>query len=281
MGLGSIGTDTGGSIRIPAAACGVVGLKPSLGEIPTDGVIPLSRTTDHVGPLGRTVQDVAWLWAAMADQPLPSLKLRDAATLRLGRLRGYFSLLADEVSSAFSDGLSGLQRHGATIIERSVDGAATSLPVYVNLVLPEAAAWHAKWLDSRTSDYTPDVWARFTSGRTISAVDYLAARAARHALTAAVDAALVDVDALVLPTMPIVAPFIGPTEVTIAGDRLPIRAAMLRHTQLFNMTGHPAISLPMRASGLPVGLQLVGRRGETERLLAVAALVERLVSPAA
>src|SRR5689334_2247584 len=104
MGLGSIGTDTGGSIRIPAAACGVVGLKASLGEIPTDGVIPLSRTTDHVGPLGRTVQDVAWLWAAMADQPLTAVEPRDAATLRVGRLGGYFSLLADEVAAAFTGG---------------------------------------------------------------------------------------------------------------------------------------------------------------------------------
>jgi aspartyl-tRNA(Asn)/glutamyl-tRNA(Gln) amidotransferase subunit A len=283
MGLGSIGTDTGGSVRIPAAACGVVGLKPSRAEIPTQGVFPLSASLDHVGPLARTVQDVAWLWAAMADRPLDRLVVPEAPTLRLCRLEGYFAVATGEVRAAFENALRELSGRGASINEKALSDASTIAQTYVHLVLPEAANVHVRFLDSRSADYTPNVRARLESGRSISAVDYLNARAAQLALRQIVDAALSDSDALVLPTLPCVAPVIGAAEVTLDADtglRLPIRTAMLRQTQLFNLTGHPAISIPLRTPGLPVGLQLVGARNQTARLLAVAAAVEKLVSPA-
>jgi aspartyl-tRNA(Asn)/glutamyl-tRNA(Gln) amidotransferase subunit A len=283
MGLGSIGTDTGGSIRIPAAACGVVGLKPSLGEIPTQGVTPLSVSLDHVGPLGRTVQDVAWLWAAMAERPMDRLTASEVRTLRLRRLGGYFALATGDVRAAFERAVRALRECGAWVDERALAGTSTIGQVYVHVVLPEAAAWHAPYLDRRSADYTPSVRARLESGRSISAVEYLKAQAARRALQQAVDEALVDVDALMLPTLPFVAPPIGATDATVdsdSGERLPLRAAMLRQTQLFNLTGHPAISLPLRTPGLPIGLQLVGARDCTARLLTVAAAVENIVSPA-
>ena len=283
MGLASIGTDTGGSVRIPAAACGVVGLKPTAGEIPTDGVVPLSFSLDHVGPLGRTVQDVAWLWAAMAGQPLDRILPPEAATLRLGRLTGYFSLLAGEVRVAFEGAVNDLRLRGASITDKTLAATASIAQTYVNIVLPEGAAWHARYLETRSADYSAAVRARLESGRTIAAVDYLKARAARAALRSAVDAALADCDALLLPTLPIVAPLIGASDAVVdpdSGERLPVRTAMLRHTQLFNLTGHPAVSLPLRTPGLPVGLQLVGHRDRTPRLLAVAATVEKIVSPA-
>lgn len=283
MGLASIGTDTGGSVRIPAAACGVVGLKPTLGEIPTDGVIPLSWSLDHVGPIARTVQDAAWLWAAMAGQPLDLVAAPEMTTVKFGRLAGHFALLSGEVRVAFDGAVNDLRLRGASIIEKSLPGAAAVAQTYVNVLLPEAAAWHARYLETRSADYTPAVRARLESGRSIPAVDYLKARAARQTLRTAVDAALAECDALLLPSLPIVAPLLGASDVAIdaeSGDRMPVRAAMLRQTQLFNLTGHPAVSLPVRTPGLPVGLQLVGRRGATARLLAVAAAVERVVSPA-
>ncbi len=282
MGLGSIGTDTGGSIRIPAAVCGVVGLKPCPGEIPTQGVVPLSFSLDTAGPLARTVQDAAWLWSAMADQPFDLLVPRDVTSLRIGRLGGYFSLAAGEVRVAFEGALNDLRMRGVSVVEKTMPGAEIIAQVYLHLVLPEAATWHAPYLEHRSADYTSGVRARIESGRTITAVEYLKARTARAPLRAAVDALLADCDVLVLPTLPIVAPLIGATEVTIdndAGERLPIRAAMLRQTQLFNLTGHPAISLPLRTAGLPVGMQLVGARDHTARLLAIAAAVEKVVSP--
>jgi aspartyl-tRNA(Asn)/glutamyl-tRNA(Gln) amidotransferase subunit A len=120
------------------------------------------------------------------------------------------------------------------------------------------------------------VRARLERGRTVPAVDYLAARNTRDTLARAVDAALDACDALVLPTLPIVAPLLGAADVGMdSGETLPVRAAMLRLTQLFNITGHPAISLPIPTAGLPVGLQLVGRRDRTEQMLGVAATCER------
>jgi aspartyl-tRNA(Asn)/glutamyl-tRNA(Gln) amidotransferase subunit A len=279
MGQASIGTDTGGSIRIPAAACGVVGLKPSLGEVPTDGVVPLCPTFDHVGPITRSVEDAAALWSVLAARPLPRLGALARSPMMLGALAGYFTALLDgDVRRAFDSSLARLRASGIAIESRTVQGSERIVDTYVNISLPEAAQYHAPTLDTRASDYQPAVRERLLKGRTISAVDYLAARDSREVLRRSVDAALERCDALVLPTLPIVAPKLGATEVTMDnGQSLPVRAAMLRLTQLFNITGHPAISLPIPTSGLPVGLQLVGRRDRTEELLAVAAHVARVV----
>jgi aspartyl-tRNA(Asn)/glutamyl-tRNA(Gln) amidotransferase subunit A len=279
MGQASIGTDTGGSIRIPAAACGVVGLKPSLGEVPTDGVVPLCPTFDHVGPITRSVEDAAALWSVLAARPLPRLGALARSPIMLGALTGYFTALLDgDVRRAFDLSLTRLRASGIAIESRAVQGSERIVDTYVNISLPEAAQYHAPTLDTCASDYQPAVRERLLKGRTISAVDYLAARDSRDVLRRAVDAALERCDALVLPTLPIVAPKLGATEVTMDnGQTLPVRAAMLRLTQLFNITGHPAISLPIPTSGLPVGLQLVGRRDRTEELLAVAAHVARVV----
>jgi aspartyl-tRNA(Asn)/glutamyl-tRNA(Gln) amidotransferase subunit A len=278
MGLASIGTDTGGSIRIPAAACGVVGLKPSIGEVPTAGVVPLSVSLDHVGPLARSVQDASWLWAVLAGRPLAPVTAPDPGTLRLARLGGYFDALTPEVRQAFDLALERLRAAGISCRSAEIAGTETITGVYVNVVLPEAAEWHAGHLDTRGSDYTPTVRTRLESGRAIPAVDYLSARRACGHLRASVDAALGPSDALVLPTLPIVAPPLGAEVVAMDdGSNLPVRSAMLRHTQLFNMTGHPAISLPIASPGLPVGLQLVGRLDATARLLAVAAACEGIL----
>ncbi len=152
--------------------------------------------------------------------------------------------------------------------------------IYVTIVLAEAAQCHARYLESRAELYSPTVRSRIESGRAITAVQYLDARDEADRLRDAVDALLNDCDALVLPTLPIVAPPIGLAEMTIdpmVPGSTPIRSAMLRQTQPFNLTGHPAISLPIPAANLPVGLQLVGRRHETARLLDVAAACEKML----
>ena len=280
MGVASIGSDTGGSIRIPAAACGVVGLKPSLGEVPLDGVVPLSATFDHVGPLTRSVTDAASIWAVLAGRPIARIEAPPPNGIRLGALGGYFAaLLASEVRAAFDEAVARLRASGMRIDSRLVESSETIVDTYVNISLPEAANWHAPTLDSRAADYQPAVRQRLELGRTISAVSYLHARDAREMLKRAVDAALEDCSALVLPTLPIVAPPLGATDVTMdTGQTLTVRAAMLRLTQLFNITGHPAISVPIPTSGMPVGLQLVGRRDKTEELLAVAMTCEHILN---
>ncbi len=280
MGLASVGTDTGGSVRIPAAACGLVGLKPSIDDVPATGVIPLSVTLDHVGPLARSVQDAAWMWAVLANRPIHTVQPIAVAGLRLGVLNGYFAApLESEVEHAFDHALDTLSRAGATLTAVELTEADRITVTYVNLVLPEGAAWHAPWLDSRADAYTPAVRTRLLAGRDIPAVAYLEARRQRVRMRHAVDALLLSVDALLLPTLPIVAPVSGHAEVTIGDTTIAIRAAMLKHTQLFNITGHPAITLPLVTPGLPVGLQLVGPSGSTTRLLDIAAACEPLLCP--
>jgi aspartyl-tRNA(Asn)/glutamyl-tRNA(Gln) amidotransferase subunit A len=151
--------------------------------------------------------------------------------------------------------------------------------VYLHTSLPEAAAYHAGWLESAPDRYTRNVRLRLELGRYVLAEDYVRAEAARAVLRREVDAALDGCDALVLPTLPIPAPPIGAATVDVAGAAQPVRAMMLRLTQLFNLTGHPAISIPIgdTAAGLPCGLQLVGRRDDTEALLAAAAACEPVV----
>jgi aspartyl-tRNA(Asn)/glutamyl-tRNA(Gln) amidotransferase subunit A len=279
MGEASVGSDTGGSIRIPAAACGVVGLKPSSGEVPLEGVVPLSTTLDNGGPITRTVGDAAVLWSVLADRPLPRLERPALTTLTFGELGGYFtSLLEPEVRAAFGRAVARLRAGGAKIEARTVTGTGTITQTYGDISLPEAANWHTQTLISQPNDYNPTVRSRLEFGRTIPAVNYLHAMEDREVLRAAVDAALDKCDALLLPTLPIVAPPLGSTEAVFdgpnGGERLPVRAALLRLTQLFNVTGHPVITIPIETSGLPVGLQIVGHRDRTADLLAAAMACE-------
>jgi aspartyl-tRNA(Asn)/glutamyl-tRNA(Gln) amidotransferase subunit A len=276
MGEAAIGSDTGGSIRIPAGLCGVVGLKPSAGEVPLDGVVPLSTTLDNGGPITRTVADAAALWAVLADRPQPVLTRPALGTLTFGELGGYFTKFLDaEVRGAFERAVAHLRAGGAAIEHRMVAGTETIVQTYGDISLPEAANWHAQTLISRGDAYTPGVRERLERARTIPAVNYLHALDDREVLRRAVDAALDGCDALLLPTLPIVAPPLDTTEATFDnGERMLVRPALLRLTQLFNITGHPTITIPIETSGLPVGLQIVGHRDRTADLLAVAMACE-------
>lgn len=283
MCCASIGTDTGGSIRIPAAACGVVGLKPTFGEISNAGVFPLSSSLDHVGPLAKTVEDAWLVYQAIRNDAAAPPSARPLSGVRLGKLSGYFLEPLDaEVRSRFEAALARLRDSGVTLLETTIPHAGEIASTYVNVVLPEAAAHHARDLESRPDAYSPGVLARLQQGRQISLEDYTRAQRDRAILRADVEAALSTCDLLVLPTLPIPAPFLGATSVSLGGrgGDEPIRPLMLRLTQLFNLTGHPAISLPCgkTADGLPCGFQLVGRHQQTVDLLAVALACEPHVS---
>jgi aspartyl-tRNA(Asn)/glutamyl-tRNA(Gln) amidotransferase subunit A len=284
MSVASIGTDTGGSIRIPSAACGTVGLKPAWGDVPCDGVVPLSRSLDHVGPLARSVADAWLIYLVLRGAPTAArwpLPVRGSAKgLRLGVPRAYFhDVLDDDVRARFAASLAWLRQAGAQTVDVEIPRASGAPAVYLHTSLPEASAYHAGWLAAVPERYTRNVRLRLEMGRYLLAEDYVRAQAARIALRREVDAALDGCDALVLPTLPIPAPVIGAASVDVAGTTQPVRAMMLRLTQLFNLTGHPAVSIPMgeTASGLPCGLQLVGRHQDTEGLLAAAAACEPIV----
>jgi aspartyl-tRNA(Asn)/glutamyl-tRNA(Gln) amidotransferase subunit A len=280
MAMATIGTDTGGSIRIPAAACGVVGLKPTLGEIPIDGIVPLSRTFDHVGPLAQSVADAWIVYKTLTGEYFVKLPAEaPSSSLRLAVPRKYFcDLLDDEVRARFEETLASLRQAGARIDEVGIQHAADIAAVYAHISLADAAAVHASTLDSVPERYTANVRLRLEMGRYILAEDYSRALHGRDLLRREVDAALAEHHALVLPTLPMPAPEIGASTVTIASRQEPVRNAMLRLTQAFNVTGHPAISLPCgtTAQGLPCGIQLVGARMETDALVRVALAVEQL-----
>jgi len=286
MALAALGTDTGGSIRIPAAACGIVGLKPTLDEISTAGVVPLAKTFDHVGPFTRTVGDARLLHQAMsastgADPRWSGADLpRSAKDLCLGIPRGYLTdLLDDDVRARFDEAAAVLRSAGATLTDVSVPHASMTPAVYIHIHSSEGATFHARTLDSAPDRYTPVVRRRLELGRYVLAQDYARAMDGREVLRREVDAALENCDALLLPTLPIPAPPIGAETMTIGGREEPVRALMLRLTQLFNVTGHPALSLPCgeTSGGWPVGVELVGHRDRTESLLSVAVGVEQSV----
>ena len=283
MALASIGTDTGGSIRIPAAACGTVGLKPTFGEVSTEAVVPLSQTLDHVGPLTRSVAD-AWIVyrALLGDAHSRPLAAVPPSAINLILPRDYFcDMLDDHVRTQFERALEGMRAAGIGMHEATIPHASSIAPVYLHLVLADAAAFHGPTLDAMADRYTPAVRLRLEMGRYILAEDYVRALAGRERLRREVEAALAGHDALVLPTLPIPAPPLGAETVQIGSANEPVRNLMLRLTQLFNLTGNPAISIPCgrTPAGLPCGLQLVGARGRTEALLRVALACERAIVP--
>jgi aspartyl-tRNA(Asn)/glutamyl-tRNA(Gln) amidotransferase subunit A len=282
----SVGTDTGGSIRIPAAACGIVGFKPPFGAVPVDGVVPLGRTLDHVGPLARTAGDAWWMYLAMLGRldrdraPLPAVAV---AGHTLGLLQPYvMDHLDTEVRRVFNEALARLRDAGAISGEVSLPHAPLTAPVYLHTVLAEAAAYHATTLEARGTDYTPAVRVRLEMARFVLGEDYVRAQHGRELLRHEVDSALAGCDALVLPALPITAPVIGATTVDLDGTPDSVRNATLRLTQLFDLTGHPAVTIPCGLSreGLPVGLQLVGRHDGSESLLALAGACEDVLGRA-
>jgi aspartyl-tRNA(Asn)/glutamyl-tRNA(Gln) amidotransferase subunit A len=281
MALATVGTDTGGSIRIPAAACGTVGLKPSFGEVSVEGVVPLSPTLDHVGPLARTVRDAWYLYQALIGRrTLRPLTALPVGGLRLAVARGYFcDLLDDEVRARFDAGLDALRAAGARIDETDIPHAGLTAPIYLHVVLGDAAAYHATMLETMPERYTPPVRLRLEMARYVLAEDYVRAQAGREVLRREIDQALSGYDALILPTLPIPAPPLGAITVRLGSKEELVRSVMLRLTQLFNLTGQPAISLPCgrTTAGLPCGLQLVGTRMQTAPLVRAALAVEDVV----
>jgi aspartyl-tRNA(Asn)/glutamyl-tRNA(Gln) amidotransferase subunit A len=284
MSLGTVGTDTGGSIRIPAACCGIVGLKPEFGHISAAGVVPLSRQLDHVGPLAASVADAWLLYNAMqpeSEQIGDALEATDLNGLRLGRLTGYFAdRIEEDVEGAVGATIDRLRQRGTTVTEVGLPHAADVSAIYLHVSFGDAAAYHARTVVSRPDDYTRPVRLRIEMARCVLAEDYVRAMHGKTLIAREVDRALDGLDALVLPTLGIPAPPIGAATVPVKGGTDAVRALMLRSTQAFNLSGHPAISIPCGRTrdGLPVGLQLVGHKGRTPALVQAALAVEAAIN---
>jgi aspartyl-tRNA(Asn)/glutamyl-tRNA(Gln) amidotransferase subunit A len=284
MALGTVGTDTGGSIRIPAAACGIVGLKPEWGHVSASGVVPLSRQLDHVGPLAASVTDAWVLYNAMqpdSEQIGDLLEPMPLQGLRLGKLSGYFvDRLDADVERSVLATIDRMRMRGATVVDVNVPHATDMAAIYLHLVFGDAAEYHARTLVSRPQDYSTPVRLRLEMARYVLAEDYIRALRGKALIAHEVDRALDGVDALVLPSLAIPAPPIGAATMPVKGGPDAVRTLMLRCSQPFNLSGHPAISVPcgVTAAGLPIGLQLVGHKGRTPALVQAALAAEAAIA---
>jgi aspartyl-tRNA(Asn)/glutamyl-tRNA(Gln) amidotransferase subunit A len=289
---GSIGTDTGGSIRIPAALCGIVGLKPGLGRVSAEDVIPLSPTLDFVGPLARTARDAALLLGPIfvhgkEERPL-LLKQRSSARrrFRLGVPKEFFfDLNSLDVEYAFQEALRVLQKHRVTLCEVSLPALYETEDAGNQIAWAEATHYHqqAGWFPARSEDYGEDVRTRLEAGAKVLAATYLQALELRGKFIQAIHLAMADakVDALIVPTTPIAAPRIDEEKTQLAGKDHSTRALLLRLNRPANLAGVPAISIPcgFSSDGLPVGLQLIGAVTDELLLLEMAAHFETQLAP--
>ena len=270
----AVGTDTAGSIRHPAGACGILGLKPSYEAVPRRGVFPLAFSLDHVGPLARSSADISLAYGVMSDQVMPP---HTARPTRLDGLRvGYVRHFHDADIAAGPDVVAALDASAARLEQLGAQMSDVSLPplqqfLGVNRVVMFSEAWsiHAEWLRTRPQDYGASGRRRLMTGAFFTAEDYLLAQRHRTALCAAVDRVLAEVDLLLVANMLDPACRIDdPDDLARTGDRQ-ARAP-------FNVTGHPALSIPtgISAAGLPLSGQLVGRRGGEATVMRASAALE-------
>jgi aspartyl-tRNA(Asn)/glutamyl-tRNA(Gln) amidotransferase subunit A len=274
----SIGTDTGGSTRAPASFCGVTGFKPSKFRTPTDGAFPLSYTLDSVGPIAKTVSQCAIADAVLAgDQPWTLEPVR-LLGLRLGVAQGYPLRDLDlTVNARFNAATESLNMAGVSLSDEAIslweDVARVQSKASFSSI--EAYAIHRQWVTTRAADYDPNVLPRILAGRDVPAAEYIQMQRDRANLVRAMDARLADLDAIVMPTTPMVAPKIS--DVATPETFGPKNALGLHNTAIVNFFDLCAISLPLPRQGdLPVGLMVVARNGQDRKLFRIAAAIEQL-----
>ena len=272
----AIGTDTGGSVRIPAALCGLVGFKPSRQRVPTDGAFPLSKTLNSIGPICKSVEDCAKADAIMAAERFVPLEPIALAGLRFGIAEGLpLDRLDETVSAVFASAIKRLDGAGVHITHETIPlfGEMVAVNDRGGVVPPEACVVHRDRLRRRAADFDPNVRVRIERGCAIAEADYDGMMRDRARLVRAMDARLSEVDVLVMPTAAIVAPTIA--EVVDPAVFAARNAAVLRNTSIINFFDLCAISLPLPAE-LPVGLMAVVRNGQDRRLLRIAAAIAPL-----
>jgi aspartyl-tRNA(Asn)/glutamyl-tRNA(Gln) amidotransferase subunit A len=289
---GSLGSDTGGSIRIPASLCGITGLKPTYGRVSRAGVLPLAWSMDHVGPMARSARDCALMLGAIAGYdpadattsvlPVPDYGAAltgDVKGVRVGVLRAHFTdAAAPDVRAAVEAAAKELQRAGAVVDDVNLTQIAHVAPASAAIVASEALAYHAPWMRARAHDYQPDVRERLRMGAFVTGAHYVRSQQVRALVAREVDEALARRDVLLAPATPLTAPVLGERETQLGDGPSDVRAALLRCARPFNFSGHPACAAPcgFTAGGLPIGLQIVGRPFDEATVLRVVDAYQRL-----
>jgi aspartyl-tRNA(Asn)/glutamyl-tRNA(Gln) amidotransferase subunit A len=291
-GVVSMGTDTGGSVRIPASLCGAVGLKPTFGRVSRRGITPLSWSLDHPGPISRNVEDCAFVMNAIAGfDPLEPTTVRKPVAdfvadlerpisgLRIGVPKNYFfEQVDDEVAVAVTRALGVLESLGAKLVEVDVPHTDAVMPAVFCILVCEASAYHQQSLRSSADLYGPDIRVLLEAGELMLATDYIKAMRVRTVVQGAWAEMFRDIDVLAAPSTPIVAPEVGTLSVTWSDELTEdVLMALPRLTQAANLTGLPALSLPVgfSSAGLPIGLQLVGRPFDEGTILRAGHAYER------
>lgn len=286
-----MGTDTAGSIRIPASLCGTVGLKPTYGRVSRRGVASLSWSLDHVGPLTRNVRDAALVLNAIAgydrgdpacvDVPVPDYTAdldRGITGLRVGvPTNYYFDRVSNDVDSAVRAAVSLIESRGALVREVVIPYPDAVLAAEWAILMPEASAYHQQVLREKADLYQPDVRLFLEVGELVLATDYIKALRVRTLMQQAWAAMFADVDVVVAPSMPLAAPQAGATEVRWPdGTTEDVTTALVRQTSPGNLTGLPTVSLPVGfdEAGLPLGMQVIGRPFDEQTVLRVAQAYE-------
>jgi aspartyl-tRNA(Asn)/glutamyl-tRNA(Gln) amidotransferase subunit A len=272
------GTDTGGSIRIPASFCGVVGLKPTFGRVNVSGVLPLGFSQDHLGPIARTVRDAAIAFQAMIDDPTDYVPPADSdlTGLRIGFPLNFFMEQVDtEVEASIRAAFDIAVGIGGSVIQITVPDMEALRSAATTCLLVEAASALKPFLDRR-ADFSADVLPKLDQGKGISAIDYIEAQRTRRRIGRQFAKLFDKVDCIFTPATPMPAPKIGETTVEICGAPEEVRAVATRFTRGMNALGLPAISLPcgFSLSGLPIGLQIIAAARQEDRLLHAAAAME-------
>ncbi len=272
----ALGTDTGGSVRAPAALCGLVGFKPTIGRISSDGVIPFSWTLDHVGTMTRSAADTAILFEVLAEQYRKTEPVHlDGLTIGIPEVF-FFQRCDGEILESLDRLMSFLRDAGARLELVALPSMEYTRSVSLTVQMPEALSYHNRYLGHRGDRYSADFRAGLALGQCLLAEQYIRAKrlveSYRRDMTPVFDA----VDIILTPATPVIAPAIGAVEVEIDGHAEPAGNAITRYTSFFNMTGHPAITLPcgIHSTGLPISAQLVGRHHADETLIDTARRIE-------
>ena len=274
LAAGTLGTDTAGSIRIPACFCGVTGLRPTTGLVPTAGVVPVSWSLDTVGPIARSAEDCALLLSALTGEPLELAE--GVGGLRIGVVDELFHRADPAVARQVAEAVDELRGLGATVESVEVPLLEEAGTINQLLMLPEAAEVHLPWLRARLADYGDDVRARLLAGLLMPATAHVTGLRARRWYRDELTKLFDRVDVLAAPEMPIVAPPIGDADVEIHGERMPYRLALIPFNSPWSLPGLPVLSVPAGfVDGLPVGLALVGGPRAEQTILQAAHAFQR------
>ena len=287
----SLASDSGGSIRIPSAVCGVVGLKPTYGRVSRHGAIPLAWSLDHVGPITKTVEDAAIVLSAIAGpdpkdpssspRPVPDYQkemVGDIRGLRVGiPLHFFFDHVDPEIGRAVNAAIRKLEALGMKAVEIDIPGLENCAAMEAHINLAEAASYHEQYLKKQADAYGPGVRTDLEAGRFLLATDYVKSQRGRAWLQRHFNEALEHADIIVSPTVPVFPPVVGQVWVQSGDLREHIIDAFLRFNIPYNLTGLPAISVPcgFSSAGLPIGLQIAGRAFEEATILKVAHAYEQ------